>query len=308
MRLSIVTTLYKSAPTVEAFYRRAVSAAEELTGDFEIVMVDDGSPDDSLQIALSIVARDARVRVVELSRNFGHHKALMTGLEHARGDLVFLIDSDLEEAPELLADFHERIENGDWDVAFGYLEQRKGQSVAQYGGRVAWYLIGKLYAIRVVPNQCTVRLMRRNYVDALILHREHTPVIGALWVITGFKQLPVPVVKGVREDRSTYTFLRRTKAFLEGLTSFSVVPLNLMVYFGMFVSSVAFLVGLIVILEKVLYNLAVGWASLIVSIWFIGGAIIFCLGVIGMYISRIYIETKNRPYVIVRKTHEWKQR
>ena len=105
MKLSIVTTLYKSAPTVEEFYRRAVAAAQTVTRDFEIVMVDDGSPDDSLTIACKLVQRDDRVRVVELSRNFGHHKALMTGLEHARGEFCFLIDSDLEEDPALVQRF-----------------------------------------------------------------------------------------------------------------------------------------------------------------------------------------------------------
>lgn len=304
MKLSVVTTLYKSAATVEEFYRRAVAAAEALTDDFEIVMVDDGSPDDSLVIACALARRDDRVRVVELSRNFGHHKALMTGLDYARGDLVFLIDSDLEEPPELLLEFHGQMESADLDMTFGYQEKRQGQPFARYGGRFAWYLIDKLYSVKVVPNQCTVRLMRRNYVDALLLHRERSPVIGALWVITGFKQLPIPIIKKSREGRATYTFLRRVRAFLEGLTSFSVVPLNLMVYFGMSVSFVAFVLGVFIIFEKMNNNMAVGWASLIVSIWFLGGFIILCLGVIGTYIGRIYIETKNRPYVIVRKVHE----
>src|SRR3954470_20772570 len=109
-RLSIVTTLYNSAPTVGEFYRRAVAAAEAVCDDFEIVVVDDGSPDESLSLACRIAAQDTRVRVVELSRNFGHHKALMTGLDHARGDVCFMIDSDLEEDPGLLASFVHELE------------------------------------------------------------------------------------------------------------------------------------------------------------------------------------------------------
>jgi putative glycosyltransferase len=306
MKLSIVTTLYKSASMVDEFHRRAEAAAESLTKDFEIVMVDDGSPDDSLAIACALARRNNRVRVVELSRNFGHHKALMTGLDYARGDWVFLIDSDLEEAPELLLEFHRRMESADWDVVFGYQEKRQGKLFARYWGRLAWYLIDKLYSVKVVPNQCTVRLMRRNYVDALLLHREQSPVIGLLWVITGFKQLPIPIIKKSREGRATYTFLHRVRAFLDGLASFSAVPLYLMVCFGMSVSLIAFVLGLFIIFEKMNHNIAVGWASLIVSIWFFGGFIIFCIGVIGTYIGRIFIETKNRPYVIVRKVHEQK--
>src|SRR4051794_383918 len=187
MKLSIVTTLYKSAAHVEEFHRRASEAAKRVTDDYEIVMVDDGSPDDSLALACAVAARDSRVRVVELSRNFGHHKALMTGLDHAKGELCFLIDSDLEEDPALLTEFYRLIHSGSWDVVFGYQESRQSGSVTGIASRIAWFLIDKLYALQVVPNQCTVRLMRRKYVDALLLHRERSPVIGALWVITGFK-------------------------------------------------------------------------------------------------------------------------
>ena len=126
MKLSIVTTLYKSAAHVEEFYRRASEAARRITDDYEIVMVDDGSPDNSLDIACAIAATDGRVRVVELSRNFGHHKALMTGLDHARGELCFLIDSDLEEDPALLGTFMDKMQSTDCDVVYGFQESRKG--------------------------------------------------------------------------------------------------------------------------------------------------------------------------------------
>ena len=135
MNLSIVTTLYKSSATVEEFYRRAVAAAETLTRDFEIVMVDDGSPDNSLAIACEIAQRDERVRVVELSRNFGHHKALMTGLEHAEGELCFLLDSDLEEDPALLRDFHQRLEAADADVIYGYQDEAQRGRCGEGDGR-----------------------------------------------------------------------------------------------------------------------------------------------------------------------------
>ena len=126
MKLSIVTTLYRSAPTIEQFYRRILAAAEPITQDIELVMVNDGSPDDSLELALALHRADSRVVVVDLSRNFGHHKALMTGLAHATGDLVFLIDSDLEEQPEDLARFYQRFGQGDCDVVYGMLEARRG--------------------------------------------------------------------------------------------------------------------------------------------------------------------------------------
>ncbi len=303
MRLSVVTTLYKSAAFVEEFYRRASEAASRITDDYEIVMVDDGSPDTSLDIACALAAKDGRVRVVELSRNFGHHKALMTGLDHAKGELCFLIDSDLEEDPALLGTFMEKMQSTDCDVVYGFQERRKGDRLESTGGKIAWYWIKKLYSIDIPVNQCTVRLMRREYVDALLLHRESNTLIGGLWVITGFRQAGMPIAKGHRNE-SSYSLLLRFATLLNGITSFSTVPLHLMVGFGMIVSFISFAFGIFVILEKLVRNTAVGWASLIVSIWFMGGVIVFCLGVIGIYVSRIFVETKNRPYVIVRRIHQ----
>lgn len=303
MRLSIVTTMYQSAAYVAEFHRRASEAARRVTDDYEIVMVDDGSPDNSLDIACAIARDDGHVRVIELSRNFGHHKALMAGLDHARGELCFLIDSDLEEDPALLGAFLEKLQSADCDVVYGFQEARKGGLLESAGGKIAWYWIKKLYSVDIPVNQCTVRLMRREYVNALLLHRESNTIIGGLWVITGFRQVGFPVVKGHRRQTS-YSPLLRLATLINGITSFSTVPLNLMVMFGMIVSFASFAVGVFVILQKLIYNSAAGWASLIVSIWFMGGMVVFCLGVIGIYISRIFVETKNRPYVIVRRIHQ----
>lgn len=303
MKLSIVTTLYKSGAYVAEFHRRASEGARRITDDYEIVMVDDGSPDNSLDIACAIASDDSHVRVVELSRNFGHHKALMTGLDHARGELCFLIDSDLEEDPALLGRFYDTLQSGDCDVVFGYEESREGNTLKSKGGAVAWHLINRLLSIEVPRNHCTVRLMRREYVDALLLHRESNTVIGGLWVITGFRQIGIAISKKHRKE-TTYSFLMRLAGLVNAITSFSTVPLHLMVALGMIVSLVSFAFGIFVVLEKLIHNSAVGWASLIVSIWFMGGIIVFCLGVIGIYISKIFIETKNRPYTIVRRLHQ----
>src|SRR3954471_8868653 len=126
MYLSIVTTMYQSAPYLKEFYERASAAARAITDEFEIIFVNDGSPDDSLEVAVSLFARDARVRVIDLSRNFGHHKAMMTGLAHARGELVFLIDSDLEEELEAVAGFYADLKDERADVVYGVQQKRKG--------------------------------------------------------------------------------------------------------------------------------------------------------------------------------------
>ncbi len=303
MRLSIVTTLYKSAPTVEAFYRRAVAAAEKVTDDFEIVMVDDGSPDDSLPIACALAEEDGRVGVIELSRNFGHHKAMMTGLEHARGDLCFLIDSDLEEDPGLLHQFFEKLETGDLDVVYGFQSGRKGGFWQRVTGEIAYKLFEALISYRIPRNHVTVRLMRRAYVDALLRHREQQTVIGGLWVITGFKQLGVPVNKAVR-DGTTYGYWRRWIVLIDSITSFSETPLVAIFYLGIVISTLSVLVGIGLLIHKIIFQGAVeGWVSVMLSVWFLGGLLIFCVGVLGIYISKIFVETKNRPYTIVRRIH-----
>lgn len=304
MQLSIVTTLYRSRATVEAFYRRALAATEGLFDDIEIVMVDDGSPDDSLAIACAIAERDSRVRVIELSRNFGHHKALMTGLAHARGDLCFLIDSDLEEDPALLSEFYNKLRSGDLDVVYGFQIGRKGGLLERATGALAYRIFDALIPYRIPRNHITVRLMRREYVDALLLHREQQTVIGGLWVITGFKQLGIPVNKLTR-DGTTYGYWHRWIVLIDSITSFSEMPLVAIFYLGIFISGLSALVGVGLMIHKFIFRGAVeGWVSVMLSVWFLGGLLIFCVGVIGIYVSKIFIETKQRPYTIVRRVHQ----
>src|SRR2546422_9176768 len=156
MELSIVTTLYCSAPHVEEFSRRVCVAAEKITRDFEVILVNDGSPDRSLDVALSLALRDARVKVIDLSRNFGHHKAMMTGLAHARGELVFKIDCDLEEDPELLLDFHSAIKSSGADTVYGVQATRKGRWWERLSGLLFWKFFNILSSVQVPMNPLTV--------------------------------------------------------------------------------------------------------------------------------------------------------
>jgi putative glycosyltransferase len=303
MKLSIVTTLYKSAPYVGEFHRRASAAARGITDDYEIVMVDDGSPDDSLAIACAIAKADGRIRVVELSRNFGHHKALMTGLDHAQGELCFLIDSDLEEDPELLSTFLDKLEASGADVVYGYQEERKGGLGERLTGTIAYWLFKLLIGFQVPRNHITVRLMRRDYVDALLMHRERQAVIGGLWIITGFRQVGVAVNK-LSKGQTTYTLLRRWRMLIDSVTSFSELPLVGIFYLGVVISMLSGAIGLALLLGKLFRGqVLAGWTSVMISVWLLGGLLILCVGVVGIYISKIFIETKNRPYSIVRKIH-----
>src|SRR5437773_6588971 len=173
MDLSIVTTLYRSAAYLPEFHRRACAAAEQLGLEFEVVYVNDGSPDDSQAVVETICDRDPRARALELSRNFGHHKAMMTGLADARGELVFLIDCDLEEAPEWLADFHRSLAETRADTVYGVQERRKGGMWERLAGSLFYRLFLLLANNCPLPrDQVTARLMRRRYVRSLVQHQD----------------------------------------------------------------------------------------------------------------------------------------
>jgi putative glycosyltransferase len=303
MKISIVTTLYNSEDFVNEFYDRIKLQLDKLTTYYEIIFVDDGSSDKSLAAAIKLIDRDKNIRVIELSRNHGHHKALMTGMQNAMGDLIFLIDIDLEEPPELLVEFYGVMIEDDCDVVYGYLDKRKGKWFEREGGRIAWWLINTMLPIRVPMNHSTVRLMKKTYTQALIQHREQNTAIGGLWVLTGFRQRGISFLKTSR-GASSYSATQRIKMMFESITSFSVVPLYTIFFLGLIISGAAVMIAAYLLIRRLTGDILDGWISLILSVWLLGGIIIFSLGIIGLYIARIFIETKNRPYVIIRKIYE----
>ena len=303
MELSIVTTLYRSSAHLAAFHARMCREAERATSDFELILVNDGSPDDSLDAALEIAKADPRVTVVDLSRNFGHHKAMMTGLDHARGERVFLIDCDLEEPPELLSPFREQMAQTKADVVYGVQERRKGQAFERWSGELFFRLFNLLSDTPLPLNLTTVRLMSRRYVDALLGHRERAMIIGGLWVITGFVQIAVPIQKQSRPGTS-YDLPARLNVFVNAVTSFSDRPLFFIFYLGLVILGTSVAAAFYLVVRRVFFGvLLAGWPSLMVSVWLLGGLTLFSLGVIGIYLQKIFIETKQRPYTIVRSVY-----
>ena len=202
VRVSVVTSMFRSSPFLEEFYARTVKAISAISSSYEIVFVNDGSPDDSLAVALRLRERDPRVRIVDLSRNFGHYRALMTGLAQARGELVFLIDCDLEEEPEWLLRFHEMLRRTGADVVYGVQSARKGGFLERVSGALFYLLLNRMLTDPIPRNVLTARLMTRRYVRALIQHQDREICLAALWVITGFEQRPLEVVKGSRPGSS----------------------------------------------------------------------------------------------------------
>lgn len=305
MMLSIVTTLYKSERYVQEFYARIVKAAASLTPDFEIVFVNDGSPDESVDIACTLADSDPRVSVVDLSRNFGHHRAMMSGLRHARGDLVFLIDVDLEEQPEALGMFWSLMHSdAKIDVAFGQLEQKTVPWIKQYTSNAFYRLFNALSTTPISDREVVSRLMRRPYVDALLSYGEYEIFIPAVWADAGFVQRPVTVTKGF-DGFSSYTLSRRVAMAVDAITSFSSRPLLYIFYLGLLFSTSSTLYFIYLLTRKLfLDDVVLGWTSLMAGLFLIGGIIIFSLGVVGIYVAKIYTEVKRRPNAIVRRVHK----
>ena len=304
MKLSIVTTLYQGAPYLREFHERCCTAAAEITDEFEIVLVNDGSPDESLDIALELHERDRRVRVIDLARNFGQHKALLTGLAHARGELVFALDSDLEEDPDWLGPFYERMRETKADVVYGVQQKRKGRLFERISGALYYATFRLLSSHRVPTNQVAARLMTRRYVESLIEHRDQEVFLAGLLAITGYEQIPMTVEKADKGS-SSYSLRKKFAIMLNSVTSFSNVPLVLIFYLGMIVTLVSLSAALSTLVAKLFFvDFELGWPSLIISIWLLSGLTFSCLGVIGMYLSKIFIETKDRPYTIIRRSYD----
>lgn len=301
VKLSVVATLYKSAETIEEFYVKSTRVARQHAGDdYEIVLVNDGSPDDSVQRAINIAERDPHVLVVDLSRNFGHHKAMMCGLSYAKGAHVFLIDCDLEEEPEWLSHFFSEMEAKSADVVFGVQLKRKGGAFERISGNIYYTIFNWLVDIEHHRNITTARLMTASYVKALLCYTEREMVISCLWPLAGFKQVPV-VVKKLSKSKSTYTLRKKITLFVNSITSFSTTPLHFIFEFGCLITFFSFAYAAKLIFFRIFFSESMaGWTSVMVSIWCLGGLIISFIGIIGLYLGKTFLEVKRRPSVIVR--------
>lgn len=304
MKLSIISTLFRSSQHIDEFYRRVSESAKSYSGvDYEIILVNDGSPDDCLAKALTYHIADSHVIVIDLSRNFGHHQAMVTGLQHSKGDKVFLIDSDLEEEPEWLADFAEQMEKEDCDVVYGIQEKRKGDWYERWTGNLFYWIFNKLSRIKMPENWVTARLMTRKYVDALLLHRERELSIGGLYLLAGFEQHPHVITKHAT-SKTTYNLSRKIAVLVNTISSLSDKPLVGIFYIGVIIFLVAALYVFYLVLKWFLLSTPIsGWTSVIASIWLLGGLTISFLGIIGIYLSKVFLESKQRPLTIVKKVY-----
>lgn len=305
MKLSIVTTLYRSEQYVNEFYELISSNANKITNDYEIVFVNDGSPDNSVECVLEIRKKDNKVKLIDLSRNFGHHYAIMAGLNFALGEYIYLTDCDLEVSPETIIAFNDKIVQQKIDVVYGFQETRKGRFIEKQGGGLFWKMINKLGNLDIPKNVVTERLMSRRYVENLISLGDRNLFLAGMMSWTGFSQLGVPVLKMQRKGNSTYSAMKRIKLATEAITSFSVVPLKMMFNLGILITLASILGIVFIVIRKLIFpeQILTGYTSLMIMIMLALGIIVCALGIIGMYISKIFIQTQNRPLYIIKNIY-----
>jgi len=304
MQLSIVSTLYQSAPHIDEFIQRISASAQQITQNYELILVNDGSPDNSLEKALIAQQQDDHLKIIDLSRNFGHHEAGMAGLEHAQGEFVFLIDSDLEEPPELLLIFWQKMqENKETDVIYGVQRRRKGSWFEQFSGYLFYIIFNQLSHIKISPNALTVRLMKKPYVDAIGQYQERSLFVAGIMAHAGFNQQALIVTKGSKQN-SSYTFSKRLTLFLTCVTSFSSKPLESIFTMGSIILLLSVLVLVTILLESLVFNISISVVTAIMlATGLIIGSLMSCIGLLGLYIAPIATEIKQRPRVIIKEIY-----
>jgi dolichol-phosphate mannosyltransferase len=299
---SFIIPVLNERETLPELYRRLAAVMGELDGPAEVVFVDDGSTDGSFAILQELHGRDDRVKVVRLSRNFGHQIALTAGLDHALGKAVVIMDGDLQDPPEVVLELARRWREG-YDVVYAVREERAGESRFKLASAKWFYrLMGRMSGVPIPVDAGDFRLVDRRAVDAVSSMREHSRYLRGMFAWVGYDQTGVHYERSARYAGKTKFPLRKMLSFAtDGIISFSAVPLRLALALGFVVSAVSTLAGVLAIILRLtdVYTVP-GWASIVVGMSLLGGVQLTVLGVMGAYIARIYEEVKQRPLYLVR--------
>lgn len=299
---SIVAPVFNEAETLPHFYKCIVEVMEGLSDPFELILINDGSRDDSYRIMQELHSQDPRVRAIDFSRNFGHQIAISAGLDYARGQAVIILDSDLQDPPETIPTLIARWKDGA-EVVYAQRSKRKGETQFKLLTAAAFYrLITRITSVNIPRNTGDFRLLDRRVVDALVKMREQHRFMRGLSAWVGFRQEAVLYERQERFAGETkYPLRKMIKFSVDAITSFSHVPLKLATTFGFVLAGIS-LVGIVVaIILRLFTGAIIGQASTLILVLFLGGIQLIFLGIIGEYLGRIYDEVRARPLYIVRE-------
>ncbi|HMN63065.1 MAG TPA: glycosyltransferase family 2 protein [Anaerolinea sp.] len=300
---SIIAPIYNERESMPELLRRVSAVMDGLGEPWELILVDDGSSDGSTDEIRRLAAQDQRVRPVIFARNFGHQIAVTAGLDYARGDAVVIIDSDLQDPPEVIADLVAKWREG-YEVVYAVRAEREGESwFKTFTASLFYRLIFRITDIKIPLDTGDFRLMDRKVVNVMNSMRERDRFLRGMSAWVGFKQVGVAYKRAARFAGSTkYPFRKMLKLALNAITGFSYFPLQVATYIGFIAAGLSILmIPVVIIMRALTASQFVGQASTLVAVLFLGGVQLISLGILGEYIGRIYDEVKGRPLYIVRE-------
>lgn len=307
-KISLVVPCYNEEAALPLFYQEADRVTRDMSGiDFEFVFVDDGSRDGTLSILRELAERDKRVRFVSFSRNFGKEAGMLAGLEAATGDFVALMDADLQDPPALLPALYKAVTEEGYDCAATRRVTRQGEPpIRSFFARCFYKLINRISDADIVDGARDYRLMRRTVVDAILSMREYNRFSKGIFGWVGFKTKWIPFVNVERVAGETkWSFWKLFLYSLEGIVAFSTAPLAIASILGFLLCVIAFVFIVLVVIKTLAFGDPVGgWPSMMCIILFLGGIQLFCMGILGQYLAKTYLETKHRPVYLMRETEE----
>ena len=305
-KITLIVPCFNEQEALPLFYKEATAVAGKLSYDYELLFVNDGSKDETLEILKSFAEKDAHVRYISFSRNFGKEAAMYAGFCNAAGDYVAVMDADMQDPPSLLPEMLRIIETGEYDSVATRRVNREGEPPIRswFAGRF-YALINRISDADIVDGARDFRLMRREMVDAIVKMGEINRFSKGIFGWIGFKTYWLPFKNVERVAGETkWNFWKLFKYAIDGIINFSEVPLSIASWTGMGMTLIAFVMMLVVVIRRLLFGDPVaGWASTMCVIVFIGGIQLFCMGIMGQYIAKIYLETKHRPHYIIAETN-----
>lgn len=306
-KVTIIVPCYNEQESLPIFYQEAVSVIKKTGYDYEFLFVNDGSKDGTLTILRELAAQDEHITYLSFSRNFGKEAAMFAGFCNASGDYVAVMDADMQDPPALLPQMLEILESGEYDSVATRRENREGEPpIRSFFARMFYRIINKISDADIVDGARDFRLMKREMVDAIVEMGENNRFSKGIFGWVGFRTYWLPYKNVERIAGETkWSFWKLFKYSIDGIVNFSQVPLSIASIGGIILTLVAFIMVVVVAIRKLIFGDPVdGWASLVCIITFIGGIELFCMGIIGQYIAKIYLETKRRPHYIVLETNK----
>ena len=307
-KISIVIPCYNEQETIPIFYKEVTKIADEMKDlDFELLFINDGSNDNTLNKIKELVKIDTRVRFISFSRNFGKEAAIYAGLEQAVGDYVTIMDADLQDPPSMLKEMYQVLKIEKYDMAGTRRVTRKGEPpIRSFFARCFYKIINKTSNIEMIDGARDYRLMTRQVVNAVLLLKEYNRYSKGLFSFVGFKTkwLEYENVKRVAGE-SKWSFWKLFLYAIEGIVAFTTVPLSIAAILGVVICIVSFIAIIFIIVKTIIFTDPVGgWPSLVCILLFMSGIQLLCMGIIGKYLAKTYLETKKRPIYIIKETEK----